>query len=296
MNVGEHYYTPLRDYVSTPLGSRGTYPGALTYGERLHYKWLSGRKVQSDQVQTRSTRATSLSRATSVPPASSAFGGNTGFYARELAKSRASSVERASSVVAQSSSARATRASSVPPTSGFEGRSGYYGQQLASLDEAHESSSAISTSINTSSSSKLESSATAQELSIRQGRQSSSRAVRRAELHASSSGRDPRHVGVPRDLSDDICYKVADLRMTPFESRELQSHTEANMRGRLRVQKLEKELSALTSSAMKYKSFYSKSASQMAKEAIEASESEAAASRKVRKTTIVESSRQVAAA
>ena len=62
------------------------------------------------------------------------------------------------------------------------------------------------------------------------------------------------------------------------------------------VQKLEKELSALTSSAMKYKSFYSKSASQMAKEAIEASESEAAASRKVRKTTIVESSRQVAAA
>ena len=74
--------------------------------------------------------------------------------------------------------------------------------------------------------------------------------------------------------------------MTPFENRELQSHTEANMRGRLRVQKLEKELSALTSSAMKYKSFYSKSASQMAKEAIEASESEAAASRKVRKTTI----------
>eukprot|EP00091_Calanus_sinicus_P018828 TRINITY_DN4433_c0_g1_i4.p1 TRINITY_DN4433_c0_g1~~TRINITY_DN4433_c0_g1_i4.p1 ORF type:complete len:176 (-),score=31.07 TRINITY_DN4433_c0_g1_i4:564-1091(-) len=74
MSVGEHYYTPIRDYVSTPLGSRGTYPGALTYGERLHYKWLSGRKAQADQVQTRSTRATSLSRATSVPPASSAFG------------------------------------------------------------------------------------------------------------------------------------------------------------------------------------------------------------------------------
>jgi len=296
MDVGEHYYTPIRDYVSTPSASRGSYPGALTYGERLHYSWLSGRKYQSDQVQTRSTRATSLSRATTLAPATAAFGGSTGFYARELAKSRASSVERASSVAAQSSSARATRASSVPATAGFAGRSGYYGQQLSALDESHESSSATSTSINTSSTSKFESSITAQELSIKQGRQSTSRAVRRAELHASSSGRDPRHVGVPRDTSDDICYKVADLRMTPFESRELQSHTEANMRGRLRVQKLEKELSALTSSAMKYKSFYSKSAAQMAREAIEASESEAAASKSMRKTTIVESSRQVAAA
>merc|ERR1711970_1434989 len=63
-------------------------------------------------------------------------------------------------------------------------------------------------------------------------------------------------------------------------------------RGRLRVQKIEKELSALTSSAMEYKSFYSKSAAEMAKEAIEASECEAAESRKVRKTTIVEPSSQ----
>ena len=157
----------------------------------------------------RSTRATSLSRATSVPPSSTAFRGSTGFYARELAKARASSVERSSSVAAQSSSARATRSSSVPPTPGFDGYPGYYRQQLAAVDEARESFSAISSSIATSSSSKLESSMTAQELSIKQGRQSASRAVRRAELHASSSGRDPRHVGVPRDMSDDICYKVS---------------------------------------------------------------------------------------
>jgi len=288
--------------VSTPLASRGAYPGALTFGERLHYKWLSGRKYQTDQVQTRSTQASSLARAssisaraTSVPPATSSFGGSTGFYARELAKSRASSVERASSVVAESS-ARASRASSVPPKAGFDGKSGYYGQQLGALKEAQETSTAISSTIQSSSASKFESSYSAQEQSIKEGRQSVSRAVRRAELHASSSGRDPRHVGVPRDTSDDICKKVADLCITPFEGRELQSHTEANMRGRLRVQKMEKELSALTTSAMKYRSFYSKSASQMAKEAIEASESEAAASKKVRKTTIIESSRQVAAA
>merc|ERR1712098_523613 len=118
----------IGDYVSTPIKSRGSYPGALTYGERLHYKWLSGRKSQSDTVQTRSTRATSLSRATSVPPSTAAFRGSTGFYARELAKTRASSVERSSSAVIESSSARATRASSVPPTAGFGGHSGYYGQ------------------------------------------------------------------------------------------------------------------------------------------------------------------------
>jgi len=293
LDVGEHYYTPIRDYVSKPIGSRGAYPGALSYGERLHYKWLSGQRFASDQVQSRSARASSLSRATTVPPSSPEFGGSSGFYARELRRSRASSVERASSVASQT---RAVRSSSVPPTAGFEGHSGYYGQQLAALDEMHESSAVAASTMKSSSETQFESTLAAQELSIKQGRQSSSRAVRRAELHAVSSGRDPRHVGVPRNTSDDICYKVADLRMTPFEGREMQSHTEASMRGRVRVQKLEKELNALTSSAMKYKSFYAKSAAQMAKEAIEASESEAAASRKVRRTTVVESSREVAAA
>ena len=53
LDVGEHYYSPIKDYVSTPLTSRVSYPGPLTYGERLHYKWLSGRKEQTDLVQTR---------------------------------------------------------------------------------------------------------------------------------------------------------------------------------------------------------------------------------------------------
>ena len=44
---------------------------------------------------------------------------------------------------------------------------------------------------------------TAQEESLRRGRQSSSAAVRRAELHAMSSGRDPRHETPPRDTQDE---------------------------------------------------------------------------------------------
>jgi len=34
------------------------------------------------------------------------------------------------------------------------------------------------------------------------------RAVRRAEHHAETSAKDPRHIGVPRDLGDDILKKV----------------------------------------------------------------------------------------
>lgn len=44
--------------------------------------------------------------------------------------------------------------------------------------------------------------------SLEYGKQSRSAALRRAELHAVNSGKDPRHVMVPRNLDDDICKKV----------------------------------------------------------------------------------------
>merc|ERR1711971_747057 len=55
-------------------------------------------------------------------------------------------------------------------------------------------------------------------------------------------------------------------------------------------------MQCLTDSAMSYKSSYSKSASQMAREAMEACEQEAASSKKVRRTVVEESSRRVVAA
>ena len=45
--------------------------------------------------------------------------------------------------------------------------------------------------------------------SLEYGKQSRSAALRRAELHAVNSGKDPRHVMVPRNLDDDICKKVS---------------------------------------------------------------------------------------
>merc|ERR1712228_987443 len=92
--------------------------------------------------------------------------------------------------------------------------------------------------------------------SLDYGRRSMSKAVRRAEIHAANSGKDPRHVPVPRNVSDDICKVVADLHIAPYDGKEVSG---------------------------------AKSASQMAAEAYMAMEAEAASSKKVRKT-IVESS------
>ena len=44
--------------------------------------------------------------------------------------------------------------------------------------------------------------------SLEYGKSSRSAALRRAEVHAVNSGKDPRHVMVPRNLDDDICKKV----------------------------------------------------------------------------------------
>merc|ERR1712095_190341 len=134
-----------------------------------------------------------------------------------------------------------------------------------------------------------------QEQSIREGRQSVSRAVRRAEQFAESSGRDPRHVYVPRDTSDDVLYKIADLHIQPYDRQELGVAKSAVAQGKLKIDRMEKELAAITSSAMKFQSSYAKSAKQMAKEAMEASESEATATKKTRKT-VVEEVKRVAAA
>ena len=83
--------------------------------------------------------------------------------------------------------------------------------------------------------------------------------------------------------------------MSPYTGKEVSSASSISKQGRLKVERLEKELSALTTSAMSYKSIYAKSASQLASEAMAACETEAS-SKKVRKTVIETSRKQVAAA
>merc|ERR1712098_466804 len=132
--------------------------------------------------------------------------------------------------------------------------------------------------------------------SIDYGRRSMSKAVRRAEIHAANSGKDPRHLPVPRNVSDDICKVVADLHISPYDGKEVSGAKAAYQQGRLKVDRLEKELGKVTESAMSYKSLYAKSASQMAAEAYSAMEAEAKSSKKTRKTIVESSSKRVAAA
>merc|ERR1712168_1339646 len=240
---------------------------------------------------------------------------------------------RAQSVVSggeQTMAARSVRAvSAAPPGQSFLGYTGYYGRQLAMMNEAKKAAeSAASASMaaskttakktsiaatkttevtektTTSVSKATEKKAavkinTAAEMqkSLEYGRTSASKALRRAEIHAASSEKDPRHVMLPRIfMGDDICKVVADLHITPYERKEISGAKAATQQGTLKVERMEKELSKVTESAMAYKSIYAKSASQMAKEALEACESEAASSKKTRKTVIESSSKKSVAA
>merc|ERR1712128_243992 len=252
-------------------------------------------------------------------------GGPAGYSSSISSESRSA---RATSVAAGSQSASISsfvRSSSVAPAS-----SGIHGRQLAVLNEksasaksaakydaaftsssasARKISAAVASSRTTSVQEKttttVEKSASttakidllkAQKSSIEYGKSSKCAALRRAEIHAQNSGKDPRHVPVPRNVDDDICYLLADIHLSPYSGKEVSSASSMSNQGRLKIERMEKELSALTSSAMSYKSMYAKSASQMAAEAMSACESEATSSKTTRKTVIESSRKQVAAA
>merc|ERR1712106_276488 len=217
-------------------------------------------------------------------------GGPAGYSSSISSESRSA---RATSVAAGSQSASASsfvRSSSVAPaSSGIQGYSGIYGRQLAVLNEksasaksdaaftsssasARKISAAVASSRTTSVQEKttttVEKSASttakvdllkAQKSSIEYGKSSKCAALRRAEIHAQNSGKDPRHVPVPRNVDDDICYLVADIHLSPYTGKEVSSASSMSNQGRLKIERMEKELSALTSSAMSYKSMYAKS-------------------------------------
>merc|ERR1712212_1209623 len=233
------------------------------------------------------------SRAASVAASSDSFAGYSGYYGRQMAlimqKQGPTAVAAA---VPISESLRA--GSPAPPV--------YPRKAIASASASSSSAVARSTAVSTQQTTTTESKLTreqvlkAQSESIEYGKRSKSQALRRAEMHAVSSGKDPRHTVLPRSLGDDICKVVADLHISPYESKEVNAAKASYAQGRLKVDRMEKQLQSLTDTAMSYKSIYSKSAAQMAREAMEACEQEAASSKKVRRTVVEESSRRVAAA
>jgi len=236
------------------------------------------------------------SRAASVAASSDSFQGYSGYYGRQMALIMQKQGPTAAAAAVPIS--ESLRAGSPAPT--------VYPRKASASASASSSSSASmsarSTAVSTQQTTTIESKLTreqvmkAQSESIEYGKRSKSQALRRAEMHAVSSGKDPRHTVLPRSLGDDICKVVADLHISPYESKEVNAAKASYAQGRLKVDRMEKQLQCLTDSAMSYKSSYSKSASQMAREAMEACEQEAASSKKVRRTVVEESSRRVVAA
>merc|ERR1712042_409980 len=218
-------------------------------------------------------------------------------YSSSSARSaRASSV----AVGSEMSSSRQMRATTVAPAANpLEGYSGIYGKQLSNLQGRSVSTQQTSAKVSSvSTEQKMERSEMVEkskvdmikehQKSLEYGKNSRSSALRRAEIHAVNSGKDPRHVLVPRNHDDDICKKAADIHMYDTSS--------MSNAGRVKVEKLEKELNALIASSMSYKSSYAKSARQMASEAMSAFDAEAmASSKKIRKTVVESSSKRAIA-
>merc|ERR1712142_1458000 len=237
------------------------------------------------------------SRAASVAASADSFSGYSGYYGRQMALiMQKQGPTAAAAAVPISESLRAgSPAPTVYPRKAIATAS-------ASASAASSASVARSTAVSTQETTTTESKLTreqvlrAQSESIEYGKRSKSQALRRAEMHAVSSGKDPRHTVLPRSLGDDICKVVADLHISPYESKEVNAAKASYAQGRLKVDRMEKQLQHLTDSAMSHKSTYAKSAAQMAREAMEACEQEAASSKKVRRTVVEESSRRVAAA
>merc|ERR1712001_230963 len=263
---------------------------------------LSSRSARATSVAANESKSTMTSssesnlrssRAASVAASTDSFTGYSGYYGRQMALIMQKQGPTAAAAAVPIS--ESLRAGSPAPTV-------YPRKAIASASASSSSAVARSTAISTKETTTTETKLTreqvlkAQSESIEYGKRSKSQALRRAEMHAVSSGKDPRHTVRPRSLGDDICKVVADLHTSPYETKEVNAAKASYAQGRLKVDRMEKQLQCLTDSAMSYKSSYSKSAAQMAREAMEACEQEAASSKKVRRTVVEESSRRVAAA
>jgi len=105
LDVGEHYYHPMTNYLEAERGTRGETPGALTFDERLSKNWLHGRRYEATEARERYARSSSLARESN----------SKGFEPSALRMARAASevATTATASQAQAASASASRAQLV---------------------------------------------------------------------------------------------------------------------------------------------------------------------------------------
>jgi len=107
LDLGEHYYSPMTNYLDSERGTRGETPGALTFSERLAKKWVHGRRYEPTELRDRYARSSSMAREATQARSSS--------MAREATQARSSSMVREQINQAQAPS-RSAREVSVWPS------------------------------------------------------------------------------------------------------------------------------------------------------------------------------------
>lgn len=283
MDVGEHYYAPMTNYLETERGSRGETPGALTFDERLSRSWLHGRRYEATEARERYARCSSAARDTETG----------GFMPSALRQARAASVDATASHAQASraqSSATASRQQQVASSMSASR------QQASSQQTSVKSSKVEETSVQQKQSS---SSATSvmEAIKLRQeARLTASKKVEVASKASAASASSGITIASHRSYwkaEDDVSKKIADIHITPFnKGQEMNDANAASARARARILELEKELEIITRKAMTTQVQALKTAKQMAAEAY-ADESNMTSSVKKTKKVMIESSAKV---
>jgi len=282
MDVGEHYYAPMTNYLEAERGTRGETPGALTFDERLSKSWLHGRRYEATEARERYARCSSAARDTETG----------GFMPSALRQARAASVDATASYAQASraqSSATASRQQQVASSMSASR------QQASSQQTSMKSSKVEETSVQQKQSS---SSAISVMEAIKLRQEARLTASKKVEASSKASAASSQGVTIASHRSywkaeDDVSKKIADIHITPFnKGQEMNDANAASARARARILELEKELEIITRKAMTTQVAALKTAKQMAAEAY-ADESNMTSSVKKSKKVMIESSAKV---
>lgn len=285
MDVGEHYYAPMTNYLEAERGTRGETPGALTFDERLSRSWLNGRRYEATEARERYARCSSLAREDNS---------SGGFMPSALRQARAASVDataRHAQASHAQSSATASRQQQVATATSMSASR----QQASSQQSSMKSSKVEETSVQ-----QKQSSASALSVmeSIKQRQEARLTASKKVEASSKASAASSQGVTIASHRSywkgeDDVSKKIADIHITPFnKGQEMNDANAASARARARILELEKELEVITRKAMTTQVQALKTAKQMAAEAY-ADEANMTSSVKKSKKVMIESSAKV---
>jgi hypothetical protein len=331
LDVGEHYYSPMTSYLEQERGSRGEAPGALTYSERLARKWLHGRRYEGSDVEQRFARASSAvressssagysrgARASSCTPFAGSDPNNVSAFGElDSRKLFASSTSQAQSQIAAATSARRAGSASreVMQQQQQQERMSRQQQHLLQkqmqMRQEEEERSGLEQHARMSRqqqhSMMQKQMQMSQEQQEEQRMASSKKSVsfKQQVVQQQNESRNARQEHVIQSscqrssgcMSDDICKRVADVRMQPWSAgAELDAAQSASAKARCRIADLERELDVVTKKAIMTSSHAMMTASALAKAAMIEDEAAMKSSYKKSKKVMVTSSSKIARA